>query len=111
MKKDPIAKLVKESKLETSGAFTELMMDKLEQQLERRMRLRLYLLITGIAVFFAITTFVLITSGFMIPAFGLKIQLPKMFTMLTVTMGGFLAVLHLLKLVGISNSRDEIAYS
>lgn len=111
MKNDPIAKLVKESKLETSDAFTELMMGKLEQQLERRMRLRLYLLITGVAVFFAITTFVLITSGFTVPAFGLKIQLPKMFTMLAITMGGFLAVLHLLKLVGISNRRYDTSYS
>ncbi|MEL6194430.1 MAG: hypothetical protein AAFR66_20390 [Bacteroidota bacterium] len=111
MKKDPIAKLVKESKLETSDAFTELMMDKLEQQLEKKMRLKLYLLITGVAVFFAITTFILITSSFTIPAFGLKIQLPKMFTMLTITMGGFLAVLHLLKLVGISSSREGMAYN
>ncbi len=111
MKKDPIAKLVKGSKLETSDAFTELMMDKLDQQLERRMRVRLYLLICGIAVFFAITTFVLITSGFTIPAFGLKIQLPKMITMLTITVGGFLAVLHLLKLVGISSSREGMAYN
>ena len=111
MKNDPIAKLVKESKLETSDAFTELMMDKLDQQLEKRMRIRLYLLITGVAIFFASTTFILITSSFTIPAFGLQIQLPKMLTMLSITMGGFLAVMHLLKLVGISYGRDEIAYS
>ncbi|MEM8900609.1 MAG: hypothetical protein AAGC85_21010 [Bacteroidota bacterium] len=111
MKKDPITKLVKESKLETSDAFTELMMEKLDQQLEKKMRLKLYLLITGIAAFFAITTFVLITSGFTIPAFGLKIQLPKIFSMLIVTMGSFLAVLHLLKLVGISSSREGMAYN
>lgn len=105
-KKDPIAALLKESKLETSATFTMQTLDKFDEKMYRRMRRRLYLLIASVGVFVLWTVFLLISSDFKVKTFGLMVQLPKVLMMLVISLISYFAIFHLLLLASLGRGRQ-----
>ena len=99
MKEDPIKKLIQESKLETSVDFTDRTMDLLERRIQRGIKIKLYLLLSFVTVFFSIIAFTLIQSGFKVDVFGLIILLPKVATMVVISLIGYFVFSHLSLLI------------
>lgn len=105
MKEDSIKRLMKASKLETSKEFTNLVAEKLDQHLQRRMKFRLYGLIFGVFILFSAMTFSLIASGFSLYAFGIILPLPRIATMVFISMTAYMLVLHLMTLLRLGEGR------
>ena len=78
MNKDSIKELLHEAQLKTRDDFTQRTVDRLELRLQKRMRLRLYFLMAGTVLFFAVLIIVLIAKGFIITLFGLLVHVPKL---------------------------------
>lgn len=95
MKEDPIERLIKESRLETSRGFTDRMMERIEARLQRKLRTRLYLMVVSVVVLCLAGAWALIVSGYRIPVFGLLVSLPKTFTIIGLGMTSCLTLLHL----------------
>lgn len=108
MKDDPIFRLVKESKLETSSAFTEATMEKIERRLESRMKMKIYLLMISVSVLIVLTVFLLISSGFKYIAFGFAVNLPKIVTILIVNLIGYFSIRQLVILLNSGLRRFDI---
>ncbi|OEK04604.1 hypothetical protein [Roseivirga misakiensis] len=95
MSEDPIKRLIKESRLETSSSFTDDLFQKFEAKQSKKIAKRLYLL-TGLSILF----FMVITLMLMKPElFGLSLELPKNGLLMVISLLGFLTVLHLINLI------------
>ncbi len=95
MKKDNIEDLLKESRLETSDDFSIETMRKLDEVLSRRMKVRLYLLMSFVSLILVAFVGFLIYTGFEISMFGEIIALPKVASMVVFSILGFLILNHL----------------
>ncbi len=104
MKNDTIQDLIRESRLKTSDGFTDELMEALDRQIQQKMNTRLYALIAGAGLLFCIVVYALIISGFRIEAFGLSINLPKVLTMLGITIVGYITISHLITLSRLWNT-------
>ena len=102
MKEDPIKSLVKKSGLKTSPDFTDLTMERLAHQMQRKYQIKLYILITLVVFISIMGVVVLITSGFRVDIFGKTIDLPRVVTMIGMSMLCYLSVMHLNILAKIS---------
>lgn len=105
MKKDPIAQLVKESGLKTSPGFTDLTMEKLDRRIQLRIKIKLGLLMTAVVLLGIFVAYRLISAQFSIVVFGLLVELPKIVTMVGISMTCYLMVLHLNMLVRMNSLR------
>ena len=94
MKEDPIKNLIQQSQLETSDGFSEKTMVLIEQRLQQRMKLRLYLFMSFVVLFFSFLVYLLIAAGFTIDVFGLIVSLPKTITMIVISFGAYLTILQ-----------------
>ena len=103
MNEDPIKQWIKASKRETSEAFLEDTLDKLDARIQRRMQTRLYLLIAGVSLFMIVSMIFFLTSGFMIHAFGIVLGLPKYTTMIAISLLSYGLIYYLLKLFMLGN--------
>ncbi|MCR9253219.1 MAG: hypothetical protein NXI20_22590 [bacterium] len=95
MKKDIIEDLLKESRLETSDDFSIETMRKLDEVLSRRMKVRLYLLMSFVSLVLVAFVVFLIYTGFEIKMFGEIIALPKVASMVIVSILSYLVLGHL----------------
>ncbi len=109
MKNDPLEKLIKESGLQTSVEFTEVTMARLDRLVERRLKYKLYLLIAFILLFFVGMAVLLIYSGFQIAAFGVTLNLPKIVTVIGISLIPSLIIMHLYSLIGLDESFGKIS--
>jgi len=103
MKDESIKRLLQASQLQPSEDFTSQLMHELDRQIARKMRVKLYLLMAGISVFFVGIALALIASGFSFRAFGVGGALPKVGTMMGLSVLAFLLlnyVSSLAKLAG-----------
>ncbi|MCB0853515.1 MAG: hypothetical protein KDD63_14915 [Bacteroidetes bacterium] len=95
MKNDPIRRFVKESGLETSEEFVDLTMNRLDKQLQHRMKMKLYLLMAASVLLFTGVVGFLMYSGYSVQAFGLHFILPKIGSMIVISLIGFFVVFYL----------------
>ncbi|MEL7122851.1 MAG: hypothetical protein AAFO07_25615, partial [Bacteroidota bacterium] len=95
MKEDPIKRLVKESGLTTSPDFADSTMERLAQRMQRKYQVKLYLLIALVAFISILGVVVLINSGFRVDVFGKTIGLPKVITMIGMSLVCYLSIMHL----------------
>lgn len=105
MKEDPIKELMEKAVLNTSQDFTATTMEKLDKRIRSRMKVRLYLLITCISLFFLAVVVILIYTGFSIKAFGWILNLPKLVTMITFSMMCYFTIMHLLVLLRLGGEK------
>lgn len=95
MKKDIIEDLLKESRLETSDDFLIETMSKLDEVLSKRMKVRLYLLMSFVSLVLVAFVVFLIYTGFEIKMFGEIIALPKVASMVVISILSYLVLGHL----------------
>ena len=93
--KQTIEELLKEAQVKTSAGFTKQTMERLERRLHHRMQAKIYCLIAGIVLFFSSLIVVLISKGFVVVAFGLLLNLPKVPVLIGLTMTGVFITLYL----------------
>lgn len=105
MKEDTIKRLLQESKLNTSEGFTDQTMEEIQRRIQHKIRLQLYWLISAIAFLFCLLVFLLISSNFEINTFGIVISLPKILSMLVISMIGYFSILHIANLLRLGSSR------
>ncbi|MCI4671885.1 MAG: hypothetical protein MRZ79_27330 [Bacteroidia bacterium] len=96
---DKIEDLIKESGKKTTVDFVSRTMLGVEESIQRKLRLRLQLLISFISVLLAAAAWVLIRGGFQVELFGVVLSLPRILTMVIMTAGAFFSILHVLLLV------------
>ena len=96
--KDPIKDLIQDSGLEPSEGFSEATMDRLEHRLLARMQWKLHTLIAAVVGFIALVMWNLLSSGFQVKAFGNVIGVPRVLTMVVLSLGTCFVVGHLLLL-------------
>ena len=105
--KDPIKDLIKESRLETSTWFTQKTMDELDRRIQQKMKRRLYLLIIAVVLLFVVAAYALASAGFKINAFGLLIPLPKLLTMVFISLVSYICILHLFLLLNFGSFKAQ----
>ena len=109
MKNDPIRRLIKESGLETSEEFVDLTMEKLDQRIQQRMKVKLYLLISATVLLFMGMVVFLAYSGYTVNVFGLNLILPKIGTMVGISLVGFFVISYLQMMLNTwSNQKVEM---
>lgn len=108
VKQDPLAKLMKQSLLETSSTFTDDTIKKLQKEQSIRLRIRLYLLILFVSVMLVISIGMILYTGFQIHVFGWSIQLPKLTTMLSMSVTGYLLIMYLFTLLKCQSAHYNI---
>ena len=90
MKDESIRRLLQSSQLEPSEDFRSQLMEAFDRKVAQKMRLKLYLLMAGITVFFLGIALALVISGFSFQAFGWAGSLPKIGTIIGISILGFL---------------------
>lgn len=106
MKEDSIKRLMKKSRLETSQGFTDAVTEELDRRVQQKMKRHLYLLISVIVLFFVAVIFALISLEFRLDVFGLIVSLPKIMTMVVVSLTGYFIILHLFTLINLGNIKN-----
>lgn len=109
MKNDPFKKLISESGLQTSAEFTDFTMAKVDSLVNQRLKHKLYLLIAFIILFFVGMAVLLIYSGFQVTAFGVILNLPKILTVIGISLAPSLFILHLYSLIRLGDSFGRIS--
>ncbi len=105
MKKDPIHKLVKEASLETSPDFTDSLLQTLEQGIQKRLQVRLYVLIGTWGLLLVLGVYTLISLEFRLEIWGISVHLPEILTLVLLGMLGNLMTWHLLLLLRLGRGR------
>ena len=107
MKNDPIERLIKESQPKMSEGFTHSVMNRIERRLEKRMKFKVYLLVSAVIVYLIFTFYVLYSSGFTATAFGFEFVLPKVLTVLTLMSVGYFVMGHLIMILKLLSIRSN----
>ncbi len=107
MKEDPIKHLIKASGVETSTDFTQKTIEKMEQRIQGKIKLRIYLLIVVVTLLFMVVGWALVRTGFTVALFGVLVGLPKVITIVLISLLAFLTHSHLLRLLGASALGDR----
>lgn len=99
MTNDPLEKLIKESQIETSAGFTDLLFEKYQQGLIRKARIRLYMMVLSIVLLFGLSASILIIADFKLMAFGEVIRFSKFGVMIGISGLTFFTILNQINLL------------
>ena len=109
MNPDPIKHLIKTSGLSTPAHFSDLVLEELDRRMQKRARIKGYILMASVVMLTGILAFFLNNSGFKIRAFDVILVLPKVITMVSLSCLCCFVILHLSVLLQLGNLRNRVS--
>ena len=110
MNQDPIKHLIKRSGLSAPAHFSDLVLEGLDRRIQKRARIKGYILMASVVVFTAVLAAFLNHLEFKVRAFDVIVVLPKVITILGLNALCCFVILHLSVLLQLGNLRNRVYY-